>query len=158
MVVSAVSVNERSATLVDRLVHDAEELKIKVSRGELGEILIDAGSQSSGGIAAGIRIAEICMGGLGQIDLLPSSATPRWPWTLVVRSSNPVIACLASQYAGWRLSGGEGKQAYFALASGPGRALARKEQAASKALSAKPMQKDVSQSCTDAVAAIKGRT
>ena len=62
MIVSAVSVNERSATLVDRLVHDAEELKIKVSRGELGEILIDAGSQSSGGIAAGIRIAEICMG------------------------------------------------------------------------------------------------
>ena len=127
MIVSAVSVNERSATLVDRLVHDAEELKIKVSRGELGEILIDAGSQSSGGIAAGIRIAEICMGGLGQVDLLPSSATPRWPWTLVVRSSNPVIACLASQYAGWRLADETGEKPFFALGSGPARALARRE-------------------------------
>ena len=127
MFVSAVSVNERSATLVDRLVHDAEELKIKVSRGELGEILIDAGSQSSGGIAAGIRIAEICMGGLGQVDLLPSSATPRWPWTLVVRSSNPVIACLASQYAGWRLADETGEKPFFALGSGPARALARHE-------------------------------
>ena len=127
MIVSAVSVNERSATLVDRLVHDAEELRIKVSRGELGEILIDAGSKSPGGIAAGIRIAEICMGGLGQVDLLPSSATPRWPWTLVVRSSNPVIACLASQYAGWRLADETGEKPFFALGSGPARALARRE-------------------------------
>jgi methenyltetrahydromethanopterin cyclohydrolase len=44
-----------------------------------------------------------------------------------VRSSNPIIACLASQYAGWRLTSGEGKDAFFALASGPARALARKE-------------------------------
>jgi len=127
MAVSAISVNERSAPLVDRLVHDAEELRIGVSNGELGEILIDAGSKSLGGIAAGIRIAEICMGGLGQVDLLPSSATPRWPWTLVVRSSNPVIACLASQYAGWRLVDDTGKKPFFALGSGPARALARRE-------------------------------
>ena len=37
------------------------------------------------------------------------------------------IACLASQYAGWALSHGEGKGAFFALGSGPGRAFARKE-------------------------------
>src|SRR6516165_11861804 len=125
--VPTLSVNQRSAALVARMIGDAEELRIGVSRGELGEILIDAGSKSPGGIAAGIRIAEICMGGLGQVELLPSSATPRWPWTLVVRSSNPIIACLASQYAGWRLASGEGKDAFFALASGPARALARKE-------------------------------
>src|SRR6516165_412150 len=125
--VPTLSVNQRSAALVARMIGDAEELRIGVSRGELGEILIDAGSKSPGGIAAGIRIAEICMGGLGQVELLPSSATPRWPWTLVVRSSNPIIACLASQYAGWRLASGEGKDAFFALASGPARTLARKE-------------------------------
>jgi len=44
-----------------------------------------------------------------------------------VRSSNPVIACLASQYAGWRLTHGEGKDAFFRARSGPARALARKE-------------------------------
>ena len=38
-----------------------------------------------------------------------------------------MIACLASQYAGWRLSHGEGKDAFFALGSGPARALAGKE-------------------------------
>jgi methenyltetrahydromethanopterin cyclohydrolase len=44
-----------------------------------------------------------------------------------VRSTDPVLACLASQYAGWLLSHGEGADAFFALGSGPGRALAGKE-------------------------------
>jgi methenyltetrahydromethanopterin cyclohydrolase len=67
------------------------------------------------------------MGGLGKVQLASSAATPRWPWTLTVHSANPVIACLASQYAGWRLSHGEGRDAFFALGSGPARALARTE-------------------------------
>src|SRR5215469_15346375 len=125
--VPTLSVNQRSAALVARMIDDAEELRIGVSRGELGETLIDAGSKSPGGIAAGLRIAEICMGGLGAVSLMPSSATPRWPWTLVVRSSNPVIACLASQYAGWRLADDAGEKPFFALGSGPARALARRE-------------------------------
>ena len=123
----SVSVNARAAVLVEKLRSTRAELKIAVTRGELGETLIDAGARQPGSIAAGLLIAEICMGGLGTVELTASSATPRWPWTLVVRSSNPIIACLASQYAGWRLTSGEGKDAFFALASGPARALARKE-------------------------------
>jgi methenyltetrahydromethanopterin cyclohydrolase len=122
-----VSVNAKAAALVDRLKADAAELRIAVERGGLGETLIDAGSRRPGSIAAGLRLAEICMGGLGTIEIAPSASTPRWPWTLVVRSSDPVTACLASQYAGWRLSHGEGKDAFVALGSGPARALARKE-------------------------------
>jgi methenyltetrahydromethanopterin cyclohydrolase len=124
---SALGVNARVATLVERLKAEATVLRIGVGRGELGETVIDAGSVFLGSIAAGLRIAEICMGGLGTVDLIPGAATPRWPWTLVTRSSDPVIACLASQYAGWRLSHGEGKDAFFALGSGPARALAGKE-------------------------------
>jgi methenyltetrahydromethanopterin cyclohydrolase len=123
----ALSVNERAAKLVEQLLADAAALKIGVERGELGETRIDAGSHHPGSIAAGLRIAEICMGGLGHVDLAPSSATPHWPWTLTTRSSDPVVACLASQYAGWKLSHGEGKGAFFALGSGPARALARRE-------------------------------
>lgn len=125
--VPAVSVNERAAKLVSQLMADAAELRLSVSRGELGETLIDSGSRSLGGIAAGLRIAAICMGGLGDVTLAPSSATPRWPWTLAVRSSNPVIACLASQYAGWRLTDDGAGKPFFALGSGPARALARRE-------------------------------
>ncbi len=123
----SVSVNARALVLVEKLRSACAELKVAVAHGELGETLIDAGARQPGSIAAGLLIAEICMGGLGTVALTASSATPRWPWTLVVHSSNPITACLASQYAGWRLSSGEGKDAFFALASGPARALARKE-------------------------------
>jgi methenyltetrahydromethanopterin cyclohydrolase len=123
----AVSVNARAAVLVEALKADAGALRIAVARGELGETVIDAGAEVLGGIAAGLRLAEICMGGLGAVELVASEATPRWPWTVVARSADPVTACLASQYAGWKLSHGEGDEAFFALASGPGRALAAKE-------------------------------
>ncbi len=123
----AISVNARAAVLVEQLRTDAAALRIEVAQGRDGETLIDAGTHARGSIAAGLRIAEICMGGLGVVALLPDGATPRWPWTVVSRSSNPVIACLASQYAGWKLAHGDGKDTFFALGSGPARALARKE-------------------------------
>ena len=121
-----ISVNARAAALVGRLIADAAELKIGVTRGTGGETLIDCGAEYLGSIAAGLRIAEICMGGLGAVTIELSAAAPNWPATLVSRSSNPVIACLASQYAGWRLSQ-EGPEKFFALGSGPARALARRE-------------------------------
>lgn len=123
----SLSVNARADMLIGKLKAAAAELKIEAARGERGETLIDAGSRACGSIAAGIAVAEICMGGLGTVKLSASASTPRWPWTLLVHSANPVIACLASQYAGWRLTHGEGKDAFFALGSGPARALARAE-------------------------------
>ncbi|MEN3380575.1 MAG: methenyltetrahydromethanopterin cyclohydrolase, partial [Hyphomicrobiales bacterium] len=90
-----ISVNARAAALVERLIADAAELKVGVTRGASGETLIDCGAKSRGSIAAGLRIAEICMGGLGAITLELSAVAPNWPATLVSRSSNPVIACLA---------------------------------------------------------------
>ena len=122
-----ISVNARAFALVERLVHDEAELRIAVSRGERGETLVDAGAHVTGSIAAGLRLAAICMGGLGQVEIVPATRTPRWPWTVVVRSSDPVTACLASQYAGWNLAYGSGPDAFFALGSGPARALARTE-------------------------------
>jgi methenyltetrahydromethanopterin cyclohydrolase len=122
-----ISVNTRAQALIDMVAANAAELKVAVVRGAQGETLIDAGSAAQGSIAAGIALARICMGGLGDIALVTSEALPRWPWTLTVHSAHPVIACLASQYAGWRLTHGTGKGAWLALGSGPARALARAE-------------------------------
>ena len=122
-----ISVNRRAAELTAELSRDAAVLNLGVARGPLGETLIDAGAKHRGGVDAGLRIAEICLGGLGAVRLRPDSATPRWPWTIAVTSSQPVIACLGSQYAGWSLAHGAGKDAFFALGSGPARALAQKE-------------------------------
>src|SRR6266568_5178944 len=122
-----ISVNARAAALIERLRADPAEFRVAIDKGELGETRIDAGSRCQGSVAAGLSLAQICMGGLGTVEITASAATPNWPWTLVVRSSHPVTACLASQYAGWKLSHGTGKDAFFALGSGPARALARKE-------------------------------
>lgn len=121
------SVNRAGTALVAALRADAARLRLGVERLGNGCELIDAGIVARGGIVAGLRIAELCMGGLGDVGLGTDPATPAWPWRIDVRSSDPVTACLASQYAGWSLAHGEGKQAFHALGSGPGRALARKE-------------------------------
>jgi methenyltetrahydromethanopterin cyclohydrolase len=123
----ALGLNDRAYRLVEALCADAVALRVGVSRGEAGEWLIDAGANHQGGIAAGLRLATICLGGLGEVRLATDPALPRWPWTISVSTLNPVTACLASQYAGWSLAHGKGKGSFFALGSGPARALARKE-------------------------------
>ncbi len=120
-------INARAWAIAQAMIADADTLRIGVSRGPAGETLIDAGAKSQGGIAAGLAVARICMGGLGEIRLASDQTTPDWPWSVVVSSSQPVTACLASQYAGWSLSA-EAPDKFFALGSGPARALARKEE------------------------------
>ena len=73
-----------------------------------------------GGLAAGLRLAEICLAGLGHVQLVPGNPA-LWPGPAVaVWTDNPVAACMASQYAGWQISVGK----YFAMGSGPMRAAA----------------------------------
>jgi methenyltetrahydromethanopterin cyclohydrolase len=121
------SVNRQAAELTAALRRDGAILNLGFARGSLGETLVDAGAARPGGVEAGLRIAEICLGGLGRVRLTPNGATPNWPWTVAVSSPQPVIACLGSQYAGWSLAHGAGKDGFFALGSGPARALAQKE-------------------------------
>jgi methenyltetrahydromethanopterin cyclohydrolase len=109
------------------MVREAAALRIAVEKSTGGSTIIDAGIRVRGGLEAGRRIAEICMGGLGRVRFAPAGSSAG-PFTQVhVHSADPVLACLGSQYAGWSLSEGEGKGAYRALASGPGRAIARRE-------------------------------
>lgn len=122
------SLNALAGELADRMVEQAAELRIGVTRGPRGESIVDCGGALAvGGIEAGLRMARVCMGGLGAIDIVPSDVLPRWPWHLVVRTSQPVAACLASQYAGWALRHENGGEKFAALGSGPARALARRE-------------------------------
>lgn len=120
------SVNALAAPLAASLRADADRLRLKVSGGGDAPTLVDAGIDCPGGIEAGRRIAEICLGGLGRVRV--AAGGDGWPLSLAVTSSQPALACLASQYAGWSLAHGEGKQAWFSLGSGPVRALARKEE------------------------------
>lgn len=121
------SLGQAALPLVEALVADATRLRLGVRRSDTGAAIVDGGIAAPGGIEAGRRIAEICMGGLGRVEVAAGSPFPSWPFRVGVGASDPVLACLASQYAGWSLSHGEGEGAYFAMASGPGRAKAAKE-------------------------------
>jgi len=122
------SVNQLSAPLIRSLIDHAVALRINVMRLENGTAMIDAGIRTAGGLEAGRRIAEICLGGLGSVKLRASTNYDHWSWHVDVHTSHPVLACLASQYAGWNLSHAEGKQSFQALGSGPGRAMGSKEE------------------------------
>ena len=119
-----ISVNRLASPLVCSLVEQAQSLRISTSRTEEGVCLVDAGINAPGGLEAGRRIAEICMGGLGQA-MLTYERAGSWPLTIHVHTRHPVLACLASQYAGWSLSDKE--SGFHALGSGPARSMAQKE-------------------------------
>jgi methenyltetrahydromethanopterin cyclohydrolase len=126
---STLSVNALTRPLVQRLLDQAEALKVQVTRDPTGACIVDAGIQARGSVGAGLLIGEICMGGLGQVSLR-AGGHEGWPTWLEVSSSQPVLACLGSQYAGWSLAASKeetGGKKFFSLGSGPARALAHKE-------------------------------
>ena len=120
------SVSARAAKIVDQIAADADALRISVTTGSLGERLIDMGGATLGCLEAGRRLGEVCMGGLGKVEFTKSSGVANWPLGVVVSSTNPVISCLGAQYAGWTIT--DDATGFFALGSGPARALSRVEE------------------------------
>ena len=101
------SLNDRAQELADRLAADAEALRVTVTRLPNGTRVIDCGSAVAGGLEAGRRFAEICMGGLGAVSFAPLVLEGRWLPGVTVVTDRPALACVAAQYAGWRLDPGE---------------------------------------------------
>ncbi len=121
------NVNTSVLPLVRELVSHAADYRVAVSTADTGVQIVDAGIEVPGGLEAGRLIGEICMGGLGHVSFTSGAPFARWRWQLDVSARHPVIACLGSQYAGWSLSHGEGKSAFYALGSGPARAMGSRE-------------------------------
>lgn len=117
------SVNKLTQPLVQELIDNSDKLRLGVQKLQNGCTVIDAGIDVPGGLEAGRIITEICMGGMGTASISQSAYTDHWPLTINIHASNPVLACLGSQYAGWSLS----HEKYYALGSGPARAMATKQ-------------------------------
>jgi methenyltetrahydromethanopterin cyclohydrolase len=115
--------NERAWALVDACAVRADELRIAVHTLACGARLIDAGVNVPGGLGAGRVLAELCMGGLGHVELAPITIDGE-SWSGVqVWTDHPAEACMASQYAGWAIN----PEGFFGMGSGPLRARARVE-------------------------------
>jgi methenyltetrahydromethanopterin cyclohydrolase len=116
-----VNLNARAATLCQSIIAHAERLGVAVERGPSGVTIIDCGVDAPGGIEAGLLLARVCLADLATVEVA-TAQDGHWP-QVEVRTDHPVLACMASQYAGWEVKDAD----YFAMASGPMRAAAARE-------------------------------
>src|SRR5205809_5224804 len=117
----ALHLNDRAWEIADRMAAHADALRVAVRTLPSGARVIDAGIDVPGGYGAGLALAEICMGGMGDVDYTPGQiGGDSWPggrvWT-----DHPAVSCMASQYAGWDIK----VVRFFSMCSGPVCALAR---------------------------------
>ncbi|MBI5680487.1 MAG: methenyltetrahydromethanopterin cyclohydrolase [Methanobacterium sp.] len=119
-----VSVNLEAKKTVDIMIKDADALNISVEKLENGSTVIDAGVNVPGSLKAGELYTKVCLGGLAEVgisipgDLSETFALP----SVKIKTDSPAISTLGAQKAGWSVSVGD----FFALGSGPARALALK--------------------------------
>src|SRR5881396_2765901 len=119
----ALHLNDRAWEIADRMAAHADALRVAAHQLPEGARVIDAGIDVPGGYAAGAALAEICMGGLGDVEYAPLVIGGD-TWSGVrVWTDHPAVSCMASQYAGWAIQ----VDKYFAMGSGPLRAHARVE-------------------------------
>ena len=117
-----ISVNEMGSYVIEEMLDWSEDLKTEVIKLENGATIIDCGVNAEGGYEAGMYLARLCLADLAELKYSTFDLNGiKWP-AIQVATDNPVIACMASQYAGWRISVGN----YFGMGSGPARALGLK--------------------------------
>ncbi|MCS6851864.1 MAG: methenyltetrahydromethanopterin cyclohydrolase [Gemmataceae bacterium] len=116
------TLNERANRLADHMMMTAAQLRI-TTHTIGGARVIDCGIEADGGLQAGLALARVCVAGQAELTLAPGEAAGV-PCPLVqIYTDTPVIACLASQYAGWQISVGK----FSGMGSGPMRAAYGKE-------------------------------
>ncbi len=116
------SINEMALDIVEDMLDFEEELRIESKKLENGATVIDCGVNVPGSYNAGIMYTEICMGGLASVDIVADYVNDI-PFAFITEyTDHPAVACLGSQKAGWAIS----VDKYFAMGSGPARALALK--------------------------------
>ena len=120
--------NEVAYRIAEEAIADAGRLSVEVHE-TAGVRVVDCGVRARGGEAAGLVMARVAMAGLGGARVEPAAVAfaAEWPDCelpiVAVESEQPLAACLAAQYAGWKVSSGK----FFAMASGPVRAAIGRE-------------------------------
>jgi len=116
------SINEMGFEVFEEMLDLADDLRVDVIELENGAVVIDAGVKAPGGLWAGIFISRICMADLADIQIVPYGLKGISVPGIQVTTDHPAISCMGSQCAMWQIK----VDKYFAMGSGPARALARK--------------------------------
>jgi methenyltetrahydromethanopterin cyclohydrolase len=126
---ATIHLNDLAAAVVEGMIGRAGTLDIGVHRLKNGAVVLDCGARAVGSFEAGRLYAEACMGGLADV-VLRSVDLDGWPAPGVeLHVRHPLLACMASQLAGWPVEVPKSDDApgFYALGSGPARALCRRE-------------------------------
>ena len=118
------SLNGRAREAATALLAGPEAYRVTVTRHESGATIVDCGINTPGSYAAGVVFARVCMAGLAEVTLTDTFIGDLALPAVTVTANRPVEALMASQYAGWAISRGK----YFAMGSGPARALSAGEE------------------------------
>lgn len=123
------SLNEGAKAVFDRLAGAADALQVGVAILDNGTTVLDTGVHVDGSLEAGRLFAEVCLAGLADVSLCQLQLEDLTLPGVSVSVHQPLLACMASQYAGWAVDvpASEGAKKYFAMGSGPARALYRGE-------------------------------
>ncbi len=114
-----ISVNEYGLDVFEEMMDNSEELQVGIEELDNGTTIIDAGVEEVGGFEAGLYVARICMADLADIRISSFDLGKLVVPAVELTTDYPVIACMASQYAGWRIK----VKKFFGMGSGPARAL-----------------------------------
>ena len=109
--------NQLAHQLFEMAISNRDAFEIKLNS-EKGFRVLDFAVGREGSLKAGILLGKICMGGLGEIAVRDDGGALGLR-SVEVSTDDPLLACIASQYAGWPISCGD----YFAMGSGPVRML-----------------------------------
>ncbi len=116
------NLNQNAIRIAEEMMARHEELNIKCRELENGAKIIDCGIEATGSFEAARLFVKACLGGLGEIKFSFMDLGVAFLPCIQVWSDSPVVACIASQKAGWRVEG----EGFSALGSGPARILAKK--------------------------------
>jgi methenyltetrahydromethanopterin cyclohydrolase len=117
------TLNERALRLADHMATNAAALRIEV-HSTAGARVLDCGVRAEGGLNAGLALARVCLAGQAEVALVPGDCAGVPCLLAQVTTDHPILACMASQYAGWQVQVGK----FFAMGSGPMRAAYGKEE------------------------------
>lgn len=115
-------INDLGFEVFEEMLDFADDLRVEPVELENGAVVVDAGVKAPGGLGAGIYLSRICMADLADIQLTPFDINGVAFPGVQVATDYPAISCMASQCAMWQIK----VDKYFAMGSGPARALARK--------------------------------
>jgi len=116
----AISLNERALAVVEEMLSKSEELRIKVIKTPSGATVIDCGVNVRGSVEAGLYVTRVTAGDLIRVSLVTINYGDFALPAIHVSSDHPVLATIGGQLGDWEVRYGD----YFAIGSGPARALA----------------------------------